>query len=59
MRIRKVSEPFKHLSGEPVKVISVNEAKEFFSEPATVTPISEAVNFNQRDRKVVNAGWSD
>ena len=59
MRIRKVSEPFKHLSGEPVKVITVNEAKEFFSEPATVTPISKAVDFNQRDQKVANTGWSD
>lgn len=54
MRIRKVSEPFKHLSGEPVKVITVKEAKTFFSEPATITPISMAAEYNQSDKKVAS-----
>lgn len=55
MRIRRISEPFKHLSGEPVKIITVKEVKTFYSEPATVTPISKAAEFNQRDERVANS----
>ena len=55
MRIRKVSEPFKHLSGEPVKVVSVNDFESFFNEPSTVIPISKAAEYAKRNNKVVNS----
>ena len=39
MRIRKVTEPFRHLSDEPVKVIIFSQPKTVFREPAIVIPI--------------------
>jgi hypothetical protein len=47
MRIRKVAEPFKHLGDEPVKVITVRQTKKLYPEPATVTPILKALEYNQ------------
>jgi hypothetical protein len=51
MRIRKVTEPFKNLSGEPVKVVNVNDFKQCESKPATVTPISRAACYNHETKK--------
>ena len=55
MRIRKVNEPFKHLSGEPAKTITVKPEKKIFSEPATVTDITKAAGYNSANKKVANS----
>ena len=45
MRIRKEHESFKHFSDEPLKIITVKQAKTMFREPATVTPILKALEY--------------
>ena len=54
MRIRKVTEPFKHLSGEPFKVVAVHDTKKFYSQPATVTHISKAAEYNRANKEAAS-----
>ncbi len=56
MQIRKVSEPFKHLSGnKAVKVTIADFENEFKGGSAKVTPISDAAKYQGNDKEASSA----